>query len=70
VRFQVLSIRSEKAKKRESTMFIVYMVLFLGGFYLFGAAFNVEGWEGLIFTAGILSVSLALGLVFHGHRKA
>jgi len=51
-------------------MFIVYLVLFLGGFYLFGAAFNAEAWQGLIFTAGILSVSLALGLLFHGHRKA
>lgn len=51
-------------------MFIVYLVLFLGGFYLFGAAFNAEAWQGLIFIAGILSVSLAVGLLFHGHRKA
>ena len=36
-------------------MFILYIVLFLGGFYLFGAAFNAEAWQALIFTAGILS---------------
>jgi hypothetical protein len=51
-------------------MFIVYMVLFLGGFYLFGLAFNVEAFQGLIFTAGILAVSLALGLMTWSNRKA
>ncbi|MCR2764412.1 hypothetical protein NQ152_12945 [Microbacterium sp. zg.B48] len=51
-------------------LFLVYVVLFLGGFYLFGAAFNAESWQGLIFAAGILAVSLALGLVVHSQRKS
>ncbi len=50
-------------------MFILYIVLFLGGFYLFGAAFNAEAWQALIFTAGILSVSLAVGILFHTQRR-
>jgi len=44
-------------------MFIVYMVLFLLGFYLFGLAFTVE--SGLVFVAGLLSVSLAVALLLH-----
>lgn len=50
-------------------MFVLYMVLFLGGFYLFGAAFNAESWQGLIFIGGILVVSLAVGLLFHARRS-
>ena len=35
-------------------MFILYVVLFLGGFYLISAAaFNAEAWQALIFTAGM-----------------
>jgi hypothetical protein len=60
-----------KTKRIEGAMlFLVYVVLFLGGFYLFGAAFNAEAWQGLIFSAGIFAVSLALGLVVHSQRKS
>ena len=51
-------------------MFILYLVLFLGGFYLFGAALAADAWQGLIFTAGILAISLALGLLFHTQRRS
>lgn len=51
-------------------MFILYGVLFLLGFYLFGLAFTVSVAPGLIFIAGILSISLALALPIHFHRKA
>lgn len=50
-------------------MFVVYLVLFLGGFWLFGLAFTVDAWQGLIFGAGILVVSLAVGLLFHARRS-
>lgn len=50
-------------------MFVLYLVLFLGGFYLFGAAFTAEAWQGLIFTGGILAVSLAVALLFHTQRR-
>lgn len=45
-------------------MFILYLVLFLGGIYLMGCAFNVADFEGLVFTGGLLLTSLAVGLPF------
>ena len=53
----------------EMLLFVLYVVLFLGGFYLFGMSFNAEAWQGLIFTAGILSVSLAVAILFHTQRR-
>ena len=50
-------------------LYILYLLLFLGGFYLFGAAFTVDAWQGLIFTGGILAVSLALALCLHTSRR-
>ncbi len=51
-------------------MIVVFMVLFLLGFYLFGLAFTAAAWQGLIFIAGLLSVSLALALIVHGPDRA
>ena len=49
-------------------MFIVYGVLFLLGMFLFGLTFSLTAWQGLVFFAGILVISLALALPFHlGH---
>jgi len=45
-------------------VFVLYLVLFLGGIYLMGSAFNVADIEGLVFTAGLLLTSLAVGLPF------
>ncbi|MEV8267330.1 hypothetical protein [Microbacterium sp. NPDC076911] len=50
-------------------MFVLYIVLFLAGFYLFGAAFTAEYWQGPIFIAGILSISLAVGILFHWRKS-
>jgi hypothetical protein len=50
-------------------LFVLYLVLFLAGFFLFGAAFTATGFQGLIFTAGILAVSLAVALLFHTQRR-
>ncbi|WP_375385151.1 hypothetical protein [uncultured Microbacterium sp.] len=50
-------------------MFILYIVLFLGGMYLFGFAFTVDSWQGLIFFAGLMCVSLALALAFRQTRE-
>ncbi len=41
-------------------LFALYAVLFVGGMYLFGLSFNLEAFQGLVFTAGILCVSAAL----------
>lgn len=43
--------------------FIVFIVLFLGGFYLFGISHELPTAQGLAFTAGILLVSAALAWV-------
>ncbi|MBF4560981.1 hypothetical protein ITJ43_02415 [Microbacterium sp. VKM Ac-2870] len=45
-------------------MFVVYLVLFLGGIYVMGFAFNVAEFEGLVFIGGLLLTSLAVGLPF------
>ena len=50
-------------------LFALYLVLFLAGFWLFGISFTAESFQGLIFTAGILSVSLAVALLFHTQRR-
>jgi hypothetical protein len=44
-------------------MFLLYMALFVLGFYLFGLGMTIE--SGYVFTAGILAVSAALALVLH-----
>ena len=43
--------------------FIVFMVLFLGGFYLFGISWSLDAAQGVVFSAGIVLVSLALAYV-------
>ena len=45
--------------------FIVSFALFLGGMFLFGFAFSLTAWQGLVFVAGILAVSLALAMPAH-----
>ena len=50
-------------------MFIVYLVLFIGGMYLFGAAFSApEGWQALVFVSGLVAISVALALTFRKDR--
>ncbi len=39
-------------------------VLFLGGIYLMGAAFNVTEFPGLVFSGGLLITSAAVGIPF------
>lgn len=43
--------------------FIVFLVLFLGGFVLFGISHELPTAQGVVFSAGILLVSLALAWV-------
>ena len=52
-------------------MFIVFLVLFAGGLYLFGLAFALtDPWNTIVFVSGLLAVSLALGLLVHGPGRA
>lgn len=50
--------------------FIVFMVLFLGGFYLFGAAGDFPAIEGVVFSGGVILVSLALAYVMRQRGSA
>lgn len=50
-------------------MFIVALVLFLGGLALFGVAFMVPAFQALVFAAGILLVCLAMALPMHIKAK-
>jgi hypothetical protein len=49
-------------------MFIVYMVLFLGGMYLLGLAFTLTAWQALVFLAGLAAIMIALALIFRRVR--
>ncbi|MGO4681833.1 hypothetical protein [Microbacterium sp. 2MCAF23] len=40
--------------------YIVFGILFLGGFALLGIAPGLPAWQGPVFVAGILAISLAL----------
>lgn len=43
-------------------MFILSLLLFLGGFFLFGAAFVVTSFNALVFALGIIAVCLAMAI--------
>jgi len=45
--------------------FIISFALFVGGLYMMGAAFQVEGFELLVFGGGILVASLAIAIPIH-----
>lgn len=50
--------------------FIVFMILFLGGFYLFGISWSLPTAQGFVFSAGIILVSLALAYVMRQRGSA
>jgi hypothetical protein len=50
-------------------MFALSLLLFLAGMYLFALAFVVTSFQGLIFCAGVLVVSLAIFIPVHVLRK-
>lgn len=50
--------------------FIVFIVLFLGGFYLFGISHSLPTGQGYAFTAGILLVSIAMAYVMRQRGSA
>ncbi len=51
-------------------MFLVYVMLFLGGLVMMGIAHELPAWNGPVFVGGILAVSLAMGLVIHARGNA
>ncbi len=45
--------------------FIISLVIFLASLYAFSAAFQVQGYEALIFVAAILGVAISFAIPFH-----
>ena len=45
--------------------FLIAIALFIGGLFLMGYSFYVEGLEILMFLGGILAVSLSIALPVH-----
>jgi hypothetical protein len=50
-------------------MFIIALPLFLLGMFALGISFSIEGFQALVFVAGILLVSLAMALPMHARAK-
>lgn len=61
---------SEDREAFDVVDFIVFIVLFLGGFYLFGIAFDVPTAQGVVFSGGIILVSLALAYAMRQRGSA
>jgi len=45
--------------------FVVSLLLFVGGIYIMGEAFNVKGLETLVFIGGILVTTLGCAIPVH-----
>jgi hypothetical protein len=46
-------------------VFIVAFAIFLAGLYLFALAFQVVGFEIVLFTAGIVATAIAIAIPVH-----
>lgn len=51
--------------------FVVAFVIFLGGIALFAFAFDVQGYQAVMFVGGVVAVSVSLAIPFHliGHGE-
>jgi len=45
--------------------FVIAFILFIGGIYLFGLAFDVEGAGALVFCSGLAAIVIAMAIPFH-----
>jgi len=46
-------------------MFIVSLILFIGGMFVLGISFSLPAFQALVFVAGILLVALGLAIPLH-----
>jgi hypothetical protein len=51
-------------------MYVLALILFLGGIFLFGFSFTLPAVQPLLFVGGILCVSAALALPIHFTRRS
>jgi hypothetical protein len=50
--------------------FIAFIIMFVGGIYLLGAAFSLTAFQALVFILGLLLVSAAMGLLMRQRGSA
>ncbi|MGP3536357.1 hypothetical protein ACTU3I_16290 [Microbacterium sp. RD1] len=51
-------------------MFIIALILFVGGVFLVGISFSLAPFQALVFILGILAVAAALALPIHLTRRS
>lgn len=51
-------------------MYLIALILFVGGMFLIGFSFSVAYLEALLFVLGILCVAAALAIPVHFSRRA
>ncbi|MGI6879771.1 hypothetical protein [Microbacterium sp. gxy059] len=51
-------------------MFLLSLILFLGGMALFAVAFMVTSFQGVVFAGGIIAICLAMALPMFATRKS
>lgn len=50
--------------------YVIFLVLFIGGIVVLGLAHELPAWQGVVFVAGILSISIALAVIVHAPGTA
>jgi hypothetical protein len=45
--------------------FVIAFILFIGGIFLFGLAFDVQGAQALVFVSGLAAIVIAMAIPFH-----
>lgn len=51
-------------------MYVIAMILFVGGLYLFGLAFQLPAGQAAVFFAGIIAVGIAMALPMYARSSA
>lgn len=66
-----LPARVDSCAMGDVIAFILCLLLFLVGLFLFGLAATLGAWQGVVFFAGIVCVALSFGIPVHllGHSE-
>lgn len=50
--------------------YVIFLVLFIGGIVVLGLSHELPAWQGVVFAAGIISISVSLAVIFHAPGTA
>ena len=45
--------------------FVIAFILFMGGIFLFGLAFDLQSAQALVFCSGLAAIVIAMAIPFH-----